>query len=54
MQRPTNDGCLPLHIAYRHYNLDDTAIIKLLELFPIAVQHQNNKGCLPIHIACHH
>lgn len=41
-----------LHIAIRDCSDYDTVILKLINLYPISVQHINDDGCLPLHIAC--
>lgn len=51
IKRKDDNGNYLLHIACEYSC--DAAITKLLEIFPIAAQHQNNDGCLPLHIACY-
>lgn len=53
IQERDDDAEYILHLACRHCSDYDTVIIKLLEIFPMATQHQNNEWLLPLHTACY-
>jgi ankyrin repeat protein len=51
-QPDTATGNFPLHMACMHSGLDVVSM-KLIEIYPDAVQWKNKRGQYPLHIACH-